>query len=230
MALRQAARGLAVVVPRVAMSVAQRHSVARPGFSSIAVAAARIQRRESVCTVDAPYQRGFASSAAASSEAGKKLSKAVDALFSCDWTNLDPEVDSEVKAILDDRNAAAQCPELYHDLRDAYSVATSVEMFSERVAALRHMLDHENGDTGDNVHDLQEDLAQSLQVVLSRYNGYLSSFAPEEARLQKKVETDLGWQMLQLRQRVNGLDANGWGKLSVLGTCGISGSYIERRR
>ena len=61
-----------------------------------------------------------------------------------------------------------------------------------------------------------------------RYAEYLDSFEPEEVYLKKKVEMELGTKMIHLKMRCSGLGSE-WGKVTVLGTSGLSGSYVEQR-
>ncbi len=75
---------------------------------------------------------------------------------------------------------------------------------------------------------MPEEIQDALRAAYKRYSNYLEAFGPEETYLRKKVETELGCQMIYIKMRCSGLDAE-WGKVSLLGTSGISGSYIDQR-
>ena len=62
-----------------------------------------------------------------------------------------------------------------------------------------------------------------------RYEEYLASFGEGEAELKKKVEQELGWSLLQLKQRVAGGVGSSWSAMPVFGTSGMAGSIIDHR-
>ncbi|CAD5314852.1 unnamed protein product [Arabidopsis thaliana] len=78
------------------------------------------------------------------------------------------------------------------------------------------------------VKPLPNDITDALRTAYQRYAEYLDSFEPEEVYLKKKVEMELGTKMIHLKMRCSGLGSE-WGKVTVLGTSGLSGSYVEQR-
>uniref|UniRef100_A0A0C9QMG6 TSA: Wollemia nobilis Ref_Wollemi_Transcript_22244_1015 transcribed RNA sequence n=1 Tax=Wollemia nobilis TaxID=56998 RepID=A0A0C9QMG6_9CONI len=113
-------------------------------------------------------------------------------------------------------------------LANAWRAAEAVEHFSGVLESLRMELDEINGPTGENVRPLPDELKDALQAVYQRYRNYLDAFGPDETYLKKKVENELGTRMIHIKMRCSGLDSE-WGKVTLLGTSGISGSYIEQR-
>ncbi|KAI3773793.1 hypothetical protein L1987_48326 [Smallanthus sonchifolius] len=89
-------------------------------------------------------------------------------------------------------------------------------------------IDDSVGMSGENVKPLTAEVANALSVAFGRYYAYLDSFGPDEGYLRKKVENELGMKLIHLKMRCSGLGGD-WGKVTVLGTSGLSGSYIEHR-
>uniref|UniRef100_A0A0D6QXM2 Succinate dehydrogenase subunit 5, mitochondrial n=1 Tax=Araucaria cunninghamii TaxID=56994 RepID=A0A0D6QXM2_ARACU len=113
-------------------------------------------------------------------------------------------------------------------LANAWRAAEAVEHFSGVLESLRMELDEISGPTGENVRPLPDELKAALQAAYQRYRNYLDAFGPDETYLRKKVENELGTRMIHIKMRCSGLDSE-WGKVTLLGTSGISGSYIEQR-
>eukprot|EP00898_Chlorokybus_atmophyticus_P005139 jgi/Chlat1/5626/Chrsp369S05384 len=153
-----------------------------------------------------------------------RVSRALGNLYATDWTpSLFDGTIAEVKSVLA-KGAEPGTEAKFAELENAFAAAEAVERFGERVQLLRQYVD--DFTDGQKVPD---DVKSATQDVLQRYNKYISSFDPErEKAIRKKVETNLGAAVLQLRQRIAGLGAD-WGKISVLCTSGMAGSYIESR-
>eukprot|EP00252_Welwitschia_mirabilis_P024401 TRINITY_DN7224_c0_g1_i1.p1 TRINITY_DN7224_c0_g1~~TRINITY_DN7224_c0_g1_i1.p1 ORF type:complete len:251 (-),score=42.93 TRINITY_DN7224_c0_g1_i1:303-1019(-) len=113
-------------------------------------------------------------------------------------------------------------------LANAWRAAEAVEQFSGVLESLRMELDELSGSTGERVRPLPVELQGALQAAYKRYSNYLDSFSPDETYLRKKVETELGRHMIFLKMRCSGLDSE-WGKVTLIGTSGIAGSFIEHR-
>ncbi|XP_068666399.1 succinate dehydrogenase subunit 5, mitochondrial-like isoform X2 [Aristolochia californica] len=169
-------------------------------------------------------------------------------LFSADVSTLPSITDPEIKAVFKDLMAASW-DELPHavikDAEKAFSkntedkagqealknvlrAAEAVEHFSGILVSLRMELDDSIGLSGENVGPMTKDLQDALAAAYSRYSAYLDAFGPDETYLRKKVETELGTKMIQIKLRCGGLGSE-WGKVTVLGTSGLSGSYVEHR-
>ncbi|VVA99913.1 unnamed protein product [Arabis nemorensis] len=71
-----------------------------------------------------------------------------------------------------------------------------------------------------------------LTLMEPAYLGYSLALpllhTSEEVYLKRKVEMELGTKMIHLKMRCSGLGSE-WGKVTVLGTSGLSGSYVEQR-
>ncbi|KAJ8772848.1 hypothetical protein K2173_028025 [Erythroxylum novogranatense] len=113
-------------------------------------------------------------------------------------------------------------------LKNVFRAAEAVEEFSGMVISLKMELDDSIGSFGEDVKPLPDEYANALHTVFQRYNDYLGAFGPDESYLQKKIETELGSKLIYLKMRCSGLDAQ-WGKVTLLGTSGLAGSYIEQR-
>ncbi|GAB4836411.1 membrane anchor in succinate dehydrogenase complex [Ancistrocladus abbreviatus] len=168
--------------------------------------------------------------------------------FSEDITHFPDMKDPEIKNVFKDFMAADwdELPEpLIHDAQKALSknsddqsgkealanvfrAAEAVEEFTGILVSLKMELDDSVGLSGEDVKELPDELKNALTTAYNRYTTYLNSFRPEEAYLRKKVETELGTRMIHLKMRCSGIGSE-WGKVSVLGTSGLSGSYVEQR-
>ncbi|KAK9946538.1 hypothetical protein M0R45_011999 [Rubus argutus] len=89
-------------------------------------------------------------------------------------------------------------------------------------------MDDSVGLSGEDVKPLSDEYVNALKTIYNRYAAYLDAFGPEETYLRKKVETELGTKLIYLKMRCSGIGSE-WGKVSVLGTSGLSGSYVEQR-
>eukprot|EP00262_Sarcandra_glabra_P011033 TRINITY_DN26728_c0_g1_i1.p1 TRINITY_DN26728_c0_g1~~TRINITY_DN26728_c0_g1_i1.p1 ORF type:complete len:239 (+),score=40.79 TRINITY_DN26728_c0_g1_i1:90-806(+) len=113
-------------------------------------------------------------------------------------------------------------------LANVFRAAEAVEQFSGVLVSLRMELDDATGLSGENVRPMPDDLVEALRAVYRRYTVYLDAFGPDEVYLRKKVETELGTKMIHIKMRCSGIGSE-WGKITVLGTSGLSGSYVEQR-
>ncbi|MCO5572308.1 hypothetical protein L7F22_026061 [Adiantum nelumboides] len=113
-------------------------------------------------------------------------------------------------------------------LKNAWRTAEAVEKFSGTLVSLRMALDDLTGLTGEKVRPLPPLLLDALNSAFSRYKNYLAAFNEDEFYLKKKVEVELGSLLVHIRQRCSGLRPE-WGNISLLGTTGLSGSFIEHR-
>ncbi|MCD7460019.1 membrane anchor in succinate dehydrogenase complex [Datura stramonium] len=168
--------------------------------------------------------------------------------FSEDVSHMPNIEDSEVKRSFKDLMAAS-----WHELPDAvvydannalskstddkagqealanvFRAAEAVEEFIGILTSLKMAIDDAIGLSGEDVKPLSKEFSDALHTVFQRYNAYMSAFGPEEGYLRKKVEMELGTRMIHLKMRCSGLDS-AWGKVTVLGTSGLAGSYVEQR-
>ncbi|CAL5443545.1 unnamed protein product [Camellia sinensis] len=111
---------------------------------------------------------------------------------------------------------------------NVFRAAEAVGEFSGMLVSLRMAIDDSTGMGGEDVKPLPEEFVNALRTVYQRYTAYLDAFGPEETYLRKKVETELGTKMIHLKMRCSGIGSE-WGKVTVLGTSGLSGSYVEHR-
>ncbi|GMH17712.1 hypothetical protein Nepgr_019553 [Nepenthes gracilis] len=168
--------------------------------------------------------------------------------FSNDVTHLPDIKDPEIKNVFKDIMAADwdELPEaLIHDvlkvltndtddkagkeaLKNVFRAAEAAEEFIGILVSLKMELDDSVGLSGEEVKPLSEELKNALQTAYNRYTTYLDSFGPDEYYLRKKVETELGTRMIHLKIRCSGIGSE-WGKVTLLGTSGLSGSYVEQR-
>jgi len=159
--------------------------------------------------------------------AGSK-SSALDALFSLSWTGLrlgqEAQMDRAVQAAI-----ARDLPERAALVR-AYTAALAVNRFGGHVEELRLAADGLSSGTGERVAAIPPHVAFAADQAKERYETYLKAFDltdPTERRIAKKVETELGHQLLQLKMR---LGNPGWGSVNVVATSGMAGSAIESRK
>ncbi|GMJ15371.1 hypothetical protein HRI_005206300 [Hibiscus trionum] len=113
-------------------------------------------------------------------------------------------------------------------LKNVFRAAEAVEEFGGILISMKMELDDSIGLSGENVKPLSSDFSAALKTVFQKYATYLDAFGPDETYLKKKVETELGSKMIYLKMRCGHLGAE-WGKITVLGTSGLSGSYVEQR-
>lgn len=113
-------------------------------------------------------------------------------------------------------------------LANAFRAAEASVEFGSTLVSLRMALDDLGGLTGENVGNLPDGLDDAIEAAYRRYTTYLDSFGPDEVYLRKKVEIELGTKMIHIKMRCSGIGSE-WGKVTLLGTSGISGSYVELR-
>lgn len=113
-------------------------------------------------------------------------------------------------------------------LINVFRAAEAVEEFTGILTSLKMEIDEAIGLSGENVKPMSKEFSDAFQTIFQRYITYLSSFGSEEVYLKKKVEMELGTKMIHLKMRCSGLDSE-WGKVTVLGTSGLAGSYVEQR-
>ncbi|EPS72520.1 hypothetical protein M569_02239 [Genlisea aurea] len=153
------------------------------------------------------------------------IERAFKDLMASSWDKIPPSVVANVKVALTKDTEEKEAQE---SLQNVYRAAAAVEEFSGIIMSLKMNLDDEIGASGENSKPLPEVYVKALQTIFNRHAAYLASFEPEESYLRKKVEMELGTAMIYLKMRCGGLDAD-WGKVSVLGTSGLAGSYVEQR-
>ncbi|CAM6105291.1 unnamed protein product [Calypogeia fissa] len=151
-----------------------------------------------------------------------KAKEALKVLLATNWSKIEEDVSDAVKAAI-----AKGGPDV-DILSTVWSSAQACEIFADTLIALRMELDQLSGDTGEYVGRIPDSLTQALEAAYKKYIDYLESFGEDEEYLKKKVENDLGSILVQIKQRCNGLDPK-WSKITLLGTSGLSGSYIELR-
>ncbi|KAF2324405.1 hypothetical protein GH714_013663 [Hevea brasiliensis] len=146
-------------------------------------------------------------------------------LMAASWDELHDAVIHDVKIVLskDTDDKAGQ-----EILKNVFCAAEAVEEFGGRLISMKMELDDSIGLSGEDVKPLPNDFANALRTVFERYSAYLDAFGPDEGYLRKKVETELGSKMIYLKMRCSGLGSE-WGKVTVLGTSGLAGSYVEQR-
>ncbi|KAJ6820924.1 succinate dehydrogenase subunit 5, mitochondrial-like [Iris pallida] len=146
-------------------------------------------------------------------------------LMAMSWDELPDSLISETKKALSkstDDKAGQEA------LANIFRAAEASVEFGAVLVSLRMALDDLSGVTGENVAPLPAYLEDAVKAAYRRYMTYLDSFGPDEAYLRKKVETELGTKMIHLKMRCSGIGSE-WGKITLLGTSGISGSYVEQR-
>ncbi|KAH7523603.1 hypothetical protein FEM48_Zijuj06G0029400 [Ziziphus jujuba var. spinosa] len=153
------------------------------------------------------------------------LERAFKDLMATSWDHLPNHVIHDAKAALSKNTEDKAGKEV---VENVFRAAEAVEEFSGMLLNLKMELDDTIGMSGENVKPLSDDHVKALRTIFDRYNTYLGAFGPNEAYLQKKVETELGSKMIYLKMRCSGMGSE-WGKVTLLGTSGLSGSYIEHR-
>ncbi|XP_050363620.1 succinate dehydrogenase subunit 5, mitochondrial [Argentina anserina] len=154
-----------------------------------------------------------------------ELLKAFKDLMAATWDEVPTSVVSKVKAALS-KNTDDQTGKEH--LTNVLRAAEAVEELGEIVMSLKMDMDDRIGISGENVKPLSDEYVNALKTIYSRYSAYLDAFGPHETYLRKKVETELGTRLIYLKMRCSGIGSE-WGKVSVLGTSGLSGSYVEQR-
>ncbi|KAG0565076.1 hypothetical protein KC19_8G161900 [Ceratodon purpureus] len=152
--------------------------------------------------------------------------KALHALLGANWTKVEPSVREAVEASLKSSSDDVVGKEA---LTDAWRAAEAVEKFGgNMLQELLLEITDLSGGTGEDVKPIPDSTYNAVEAAYKKYIAYLDSFEEDEAYIKKKVENELGGLFLQIKQRLAGLDPK-WSKITLLGTSGLSGSYIERR-
>ncbi|XP_065881186.1 succinate dehydrogenase subunit 5, mitochondrial [Euphorbia lathyris] len=146
-------------------------------------------------------------------------------LMAASWDEIYDTVIHDVKKALSKSTDDKAAQEI---LKNVFRAAEAVEEFSGMLMSLKMELDDSIGLSGEDVKPLSDEFANALRTVFQRYSAYLDAFGPDETYLRKKVETELGSKMIYLKMRCSGLGSE-WGKVTVLGTSGLAGSYVEHR-
>uniref|UniRef100_A0A2P2IXJ6 Uncharacterized protein MANES_18G032800 n=1 Tax=Rhizophora mucronata TaxID=61149 RepID=A0A2P2IXJ6_RHIMU len=141
------------------------------------------------------------------------------------WDELPDSVVYDVKQALSKNTDDKAGQEI---LANVFRAAEAAEEFGGILISLKMDLDDSIGYMGEDVKPLSEKYSDALRTVFQRYTAYLEAFGPDENYLRKKVETELGSKMIYLKMRCGGLAAEWW-KVTVLGTSGLAGSYVEQR-
>ncbi|KAK1427401.1 hypothetical protein QVD17_16085 [Tagetes erecta] len=153
------------------------------------------------------------------------IKNAFKELMAVNWDELPETVVNKTKRVLSKSTEDKASQEALANLLRA---AEAVEEFSGFLVTLKMEIDDSVGMSGENVKPLSDEVANALSVAFGRYHAYLDSFGPDEGYLRKKVENELGMKLIHLKMRCSGLGSD-WGKVTVLGTSGLSGSFIEHR-
>ncbi|KAL0364668.1 UNVERIFIED_CONTAM: Succinate dehydrogenase subunit, mitochondrial [Sesamum angustifolium] len=154
-----------------------------------------------------------------------EIERAFKDLMATNWNELPPAVVEDVKNALSKNTEDKAAQDV---LKNVFRAAEAVEEFTGIIMSLKMEMDDAIGVSGENVKQLPEEYVKAMQTIFNRYASYLDAFGPEETYLKKKVEMELGSKMIYLKMRCSGLNAD-WGKVTVLGTSGLSGSYVEQR-
>ncbi|CAE5959557.1 unnamed protein product [Arabidopsis arenosa] len=146
-------------------------------------------------------------------------------LMAADWAELPSAVVRNAKSAISKNTDDKAGQEA---LKNVFRAAEAVEEFGGILTSIKMEIDDSIGMSGEGVKPLPNDITDALRTAYQRYADYLDSFEPEEVYLKKKVEMELGTKMIHLKMRCSGLGSE-WGKVTVLGTSGLSGSYVEQR-
>ncbi|XP_010500268.1 PREDICTED: succinate dehydrogenase subunit 5, mitochondrial [Camelina sativa] len=146
-------------------------------------------------------------------------------LMAADWAELPSAVVEDAKSAISKNTDDKAGQEA---LKNVFRAAEAVEEFGGILTSIKMEIDDSIGMSGEGVKPLPNDITDALRTAYQRYADYLESFEPEEVYLKKKVEMELGTKMIHLKMRCSGLGSE-WGKVTVLGTSGLSGSYVEKR-
>ncbi|GBG59466.1 hypothetical protein CBR_g38490 [Chara braunii] len=171
------------------------------------------------------HQQRFTGSVTPPQDISPEFRAALNALLGDDWVHISDETREMVEKTLRINSSDVAGKE---HLQNAWRAARAVEIFCEKLGALRGALDEVAGASGDKVKNLPEDLENALEVATEKFHKYVSSFSDDELWLKKAVELAIGGMFVQIKQRCSNLGPE-WGKVSLLATSGLSGSYIERR-
>ncbi|KAG6531273.1 hypothetical protein ZIOFF_005077 [Zingiber officinale] len=166
------------------------------------------------------------------------IEAALKDLLAINWDEIPETVINETKTAL---SKATEDKAGQEALANVFRAAEASVEFSGVLVSLRMALDDLSGFSGENVGHLPEHLEDAIRAAYKRYVTYLDSFGPDETYLRKKVELELGTKMIHLKMRCSGIGSE-WGKVqlglgnflgsvevTLLGTSGLSGSYVELR-
>uniref|UniRef100_A0A0E0DE32 Succinate dehydrogenase subunit 5, mitochondrial n=1 Tax=Oryza meridionalis TaxID=40149 RepID=A0A0E0DE32_9ORYZ len=154
-----------------------------------------------------------------------EIESAFKDLMAASWTELPDSLVIEAKKAA---SKATDDKAGQEALLNVFRAAEACEEFGGVLVTLRMALDDLCGITGENVGPLPGYIEDAVKSAYKRYMKYLESFGPEENYLRKKVENELGTKMIHLKMRCSGVGSE-WGKITLIGTSGISGSYVELR-
>lgn len=154
------------------------------------------------------------------------IAKALSGLLGHGWLKIEPQVRSAVESAISgggDNSAGKET------LIDTWAAAQAVESFGGLLIDMLLEISDLCGDSGENVGTIPASTYEAVEAAHRKYMAYLSAFGGDEVFLRKKVELELGGVLLQIKQRLTGMDPK-WSEISVLGTSGLASSYIEKRR
>uniref|UniRef100_A0A0E0KQH2 Succinate dehydrogenase subunit 5, mitochondrial n=1 Tax=Oryza punctata TaxID=4537 RepID=A0A0E0KQH2_ORYPU len=154
-----------------------------------------------------------------------EIESAFKDLMAASWTELPDSLVIEAKKAA---SKATDDKAGQEALLNVFRAAEACEEFGGVLVTLRMALDDLCGITGENVGPLPGYIEDAVKSAYNRYMTYLESFGLEENYLRKKVENELGTKMIHLKMRCSGVGSE-WGKITLIGTSGISGSYVELR-
>ncbi|PNY16106.1 succinate dehydrogenase 5 [Trifolium pratense] len=146
-------------------------------------------------------------------------------LLAENWSDLSDAVVSDAKRALSKSTDDSAGKEV---VTNVFRAAQAVEEFGGILVTLKMEIDDSIGLSGEDVKPLPDHVQKALRTIFDRYTTYLNAFGPDENYLRKKVEQELGTKMIHLKMRCSGLGSE-WGKVTVLGTSGLAGSYVEQR-
>ncbi|XP_024526634.1 succinate dehydrogenase subunit 5, mitochondrial isoform X2 [Selaginella moellendorffii] len=193
-------------------------------WRAFASPSSRIFDRQGSSAASNLWRRGFATAGTIPECSDPAIKKALKQLYAINWYDIDEKTANIVEETLSTGEGTAD----HTILKDTWSSARAVETFYGTLDALRKSIDDLMGLSGENTGPLPDQHQRALEAVHSKYVKYLSSFGEHEHSLKKKVELELGSTLVLLKQRVSGLPPK-WGDVGLLGTSGLSGSYIEQR-
>ncbi|KAK2452524.1 Succinate dehydrogenase subunit 5, mitochondrial [Trifolium repens] len=146
-------------------------------------------------------------------------------LLAENWSDLSDSVVSDAKRALSKSTEDSAGKEV---VTNVFRAAQAVEEFGGILVTLKMEIDDSIGLSGEDVKPLPDHMQKALRTIFDRYTTYLNAFGPDENYLRKKVEQELGTKLIHLKMRCSGLGSE-WGKVTVLGTSGLAGSYVEQR-
>ncbi|KAK7310488.1 hypothetical protein RJT34_08041 [Clitoria ternatea] len=138
-------------------------------------------------------------------------------LFAENWSELPDAVVYDVKNALSKNTDDKAGKEV---VENVFRAAEAVQEFGGILVTLRMEIDDSTGLGGESLPD---HIKNALCTIFDRYTTYLNSFGPGENYLRKKVEAELGTQMIHLKMRCSGLGAE-WGKLGCKVMVPITGT------